>query len=266
MTPEERHLLEDLFKRIESAAQAPRDPEAESLIQESIRAHPYAPYLLAQSLLVQDYALRAAQEKIQALESQLKALKNAQPEAQQPPSFLQGVKNSLFGTPASVPAEEPAGKWNTSARNAPPPSSPSPWGGGPGGGPAPWPAAPPTGGSGFIPPSGGGSGTGSFLKGALGTAAGVAGGVLLAESLQGLFSSHASATSSLFGTGAGSAFGLNTPSPSTAPQETVINNYYENSDAPSSTEDVAGEESDAGFYDTDEEGDFGGGDDGGYDV
>jgi hypothetical protein len=63
---------------------------------------------------------------------------------------------------------------------------------------------------------------GSFLRGALGTAAGVAGGMLLANSLSGIFGNHMSSL------GWGSPFaGANPFGNAGGPvEETVINNYY----------------------------------------
>ncbi|KKX23540.1 DUF2076 family protein, partial [Rhizobium sp. LC145] len=61
---------------------------------------------------------------------------------------------------------------------------------------------------------------GSFLRGALGTAAGVAGGMLLANSLSGIFSSHINSLGWGSPLAGGSPFG-NGPA-----EETVVNNYY----------------------------------------
>ena len=69
MTPQERQMLADLFERIRSAAGDPRDAEAEAFIAEAVRAQPYAPYVLAQTALVQQHALDAAAQRIQELEA-----------------------------------------------------------------------------------------------------------------------------------------------------------------------------------------------------
>ena len=58
MSPEERQLLVGLFERTKSAASGPRDQEAETFITEQIRQQPAAPYLLAQTVVVQDQALQ----------------------------------------------------------------------------------------------------------------------------------------------------------------------------------------------------------------
>ncbi len=72
MSPEERQLLVDLFDRTRQASSNPRDREAESFISDQVRSQPYAPYLLAQTVIVQDQALRAANERLQQLEQRLR--------------------------------------------------------------------------------------------------------------------------------------------------------------------------------------------------
>ena len=79
MTPQERQVLADLFERIRSAAADPRDAEAEAFIAEAVRAQPYAPYVLAQTALVQQHALDAAAQRIQELEAQGRAAGRRRP-------------------------------------------------------------------------------------------------------------------------------------------------------------------------------------------
>ena len=64
MTPEERQMLGGLFQRVNSAAATQRDPEAESFINDAVRAAPHSPYVLAQTVLVQQQALEAAANRI----------------------------------------------------------------------------------------------------------------------------------------------------------------------------------------------------------
>jgi hypothetical protein len=209
MTPEESQLLAGLFERTRAAAANPRDPQAEALIADAVRAQPHAPYLLAQTVIVQEQALRAANDRLQQLEAQVREHEAAA--AAGPASFLGGIGKSLFGgEPTRQPAPPPppaapgnASPWG-SARSAPEPSYP---GGAPGmpPQPGPWQQA----------AQGGG---GSFLKGALGAAAGVAGGVLLADSIRGLFSHGAGGNPFGIGTGFGAA--------SAPGGETIVNNYY----------------------------------------
>jgi hypothetical protein len=234
MSPEERQLLAGLFERTKAAAAAPRDQEAETFINEQIKAQPAAPYLLAQTVLVQDQALQAANQKLQQLEARNREL---EAQAQKPASG--GFLGGLFGSGVGAP------------RQAPPPPPPPAYGQPPGG---PWggaPQQPNYAAQGYAPqaPQPGPMGGGGFLKGALGTAAGVAGGVLLADSIRGLF--HGGSAGGL-GIGSGFEPGVH---------ETVINNYY--GDSPDSDTQQAGY--DDSYDDSSDVQDAGYGDDGGFD-
>jgi len=212
MTPDERQMLGDLFERIRSTSTGPRDPQAEAFINDAVRAVPQAPYALAQTVLVQQHALEAATQRINELEAQAKAA--PQPET----SFLGGLGRSLFGSSSPPPPRSPAA-YDASAYQrgasaplpppsyAPPPqyapqqpyAPPQPQAG-------PWGAAPSTGG---------------FLSGALRTATGVAGGVVLANALENLIGGHGGG---LFG-------GREVIDPGfAAPRETINNYYYDSPD------------------------------------
>jgi len=219
MSPEERDLLTGLFDRIRGAANTPRDQEAETLIQDATKTQPYAPYFLAQTVLVQDQALQAANNRLQELEGKVKELESKATSQPRSGGFLSGL-GSLFG--GSGPSAAPRAP-------APPPSS---------GG---WNQPPPQGGwqrppqgyapSGPVPgPWSGGGGGGGFLTGALGTAAGVAGGVLLADSIRGLFAGHNNAL------GIGTGFGGMNPG---IGGETIINNYYDSPGSSLAQQDAA---------------------------
>jgi uncharacterized protein len=180
MTPEERQLLNGLFERMNGAADAPRDREAESFIADQVRAKPYAPYLLSQTVIIQEEALKAAAGRIQELENQLK-----EREQQGGGSFLGGLGRSVFGggdqRPTSVPRA--GGPWGAPPQQSAPVQQPSagPWGapqGGMGGG------------GGFGGGAFGGGGGGGFLRSAMTTAAGVAGGALLYQGISSLFGGH----------------------------------------------------------------------------
>lgn len=224
MTPDERQMLADLFERVRASGNAPRDAQAEAFITDATKALPYAPYVLAQTVLVQQHTLEEAARRIAELEARL------QPPAAAPPetSFLGGLGRSIFGGAQQPPSAPRAPAYDASAYQRgsapppppqgyaqpsyapPPPQQPGPWGA---------PAA----------PMGGG-----FLQGALQTATGVAGGVLLGNAVSGLFGGH--------GGGGGGLFGGGLASSGLAPHET-INNYYE---APQVTSD---QHSRAGFLD-----------------
>ena len=156
MTPEERNLITGLFDRLRTAdAGAPnKDHEAEDLIRQLTAQAPSAPYLLTQTLLVQEHALANAQARIQALERQV-----AQPPPQQQSSGGGGFLSGLFGS------------HSTPTPAAPPPQAPPPM-------PVQTQAPPyPT--TMTMAPSAGGG----FLRNALTTAAGVAGGAALFQGI-----------------------------------------------------------------------------------
>jgi len=266
MSPEERQLLIGLFDRVRGAAANPRDREAEALIDDSVRAQPYAPYLLAQTVLVQEQALRAANDRLQQLEAQVRELQQqASQIASQPASggFLSGL-GSLFGGGNPPPRQSPppsGSPWNQQqGYNNAPPASPypsSPWGqqqqyapppqaGGP------WGGQPQSGMFGGQPQSGG------FLKGALGAAAGVAGGVLLADSIRGLMGGHNNSLGISDGFG-----GLGNALPGSGGfggGETVINNYY-NDDGSALRAQDAQQDADQDQDDQQDAADYSGGDD-----
>ena len=76
MTPQERQLVDDLFDRLSKTESAPRDPDATAAISQGLRSAPNAIYPLVQTVLLQDEALRRADDRIQQLESNFKARPN----------------------------------------------------------------------------------------------------------------------------------------------------------------------------------------------
>ena len=258
MSPEERQLITGLFDRMRPAAAQQRDRDAESLISDQVRTQPYAPYLLAQTVIVQDQALRAANDKIQQLED---AVKKQQPASSQPEdtSFLGGIGRSIFGSPNPEHAR-PTVPTTGGHGPAPLPQEPGPYRGqgypgqgAPAGGP--WGQAASGAGGMF---GGGAGGGGGFMKGALGAAAGVAGGVLLADGIRGLFSGghNPYGIASGFGGGDGGMGGFGNPG-----GETIINNYYDDTNQGQDVPDNGGWSGDTGG-DSADPGSYGGG--GGY--
>ncbi len=71
MTPDEKNLIGGLFSRLKSAeaSAGPVDREAAGFIQQSVAEQPSAPYLLVQTVLVQEHALNNAQQRIADLEN-----------------------------------------------------------------------------------------------------------------------------------------------------------------------------------------------------
>jgi hypothetical protein len=222
MSPEERQMLASLFDRVKTAAAAPRDAEAEAFISQSVRDQPYAPYLLSQTVLIQEQGMKAAADRIKQLEDQVKELQEGadrQPApAQGGGSFLGGLGSLFGGGQQPQRPSPPQQNYGQQQGYAPQQNytqqQPGPWGQQGQQQPVgPWSQQQ------QAPSAGGG-----FLRGALGTAAGVAGGVMLAESLSSLFSPHlGGAAAGLGGFGAAAA----TPE-APAVEETVVNNYYGN--------------------------------------
>ena len=59
MQQQERDLIAGLFGRLQQFENQPRDPEAERLIKDIVARQPASPYLLVQTVLVQEQALKA---------------------------------------------------------------------------------------------------------------------------------------------------------------------------------------------------------------
>ncbi|BDU09634.1 ABC transporter substrate-binding protein [Pseudomonas sp. RtIB026] len=175
MNTEEQTLIDGLFGRLKQAEDPaqPRDAQAQARIEEHLRQQPAAPYYMAQAILVQETAIKRLDEQNKQLEAELRQAR-AQLDASRPSSGG-GFLSSIFGAGARNPEPQrpvappptSAGGWREPASQAyaPPPQQP-------GFGAAPAPAR---------------SGASSFLGGAMQTAAGVAGGVLLAQGISSLF-------------------------------------------------------------------------------
>jgi hypothetical protein len=184
MNNEEQTLIDGLFSRLQEAQaqSAPRDAQAEARINEHLVRQPAAGYYMAQSILVQEAAIKSLDlqnkeltRQVQQLQAELQSAK-AQPPAPAPASG--GFLSSIFGggsrdpQPAQSAPASSGGGWREPARpsfNAQP--SQQNFG-----------AAPPQQNYGAQQPAGN-----SFLGGALKTAAGVAGGVMLAQGISSLF-------------------------------------------------------------------------------
>jgi hypothetical protein len=213
MTPQERDLVTALLDRLKQQGNQPKDAEADALIRRAMAEQPDAAYYLAQTVLIQDMALRNAESRIAELERRLAEAKAA-PEPQQPQSFLGSADRG------SVPS---AGVWTRSTQGS-----------------APATAAPAWNQPGSVPPSGAapsimpGAGSG-FLRQAATTAAGIAGGALLFQGIQSLFGPHY---------GGGFLSGM----PTQPGISETVNNYYGDQSAPGVTQaDAAGADHDQSF-------------------
>ncbi|HEU4634839.1 MAG TPA: DUF2076 domain-containing protein [Edaphobacter sp.] len=168
MTPQEQEMLQGLIQRVNQTQLQEKDFDAEEMLQQTLGKNPDALYILAQTVLVQQYALEQAQ-------NQLEQLRQQQQQPRRSSSFL----GNLLGR-----NEEPA------AAPPPPPqySQYAP--------PVPQPGYAPSYAPGYGAPQSGG-----FLRSAMQTAAGVAAGALAFESIEGLLHGFGPAA------GYGSGFG-----------------------------------------------------------
>ena len=87
MDNQDRQVIEGLFARLGEVERQARDQDAgaKALIKERIGQQPGAPYFMAQTIVMQDYALQQAQQRIEELEQQ---------QAERPAG---GLLSSLFG-------------------------------------------------------------------------------------------------------------------------------------------------------------------------
>lgn len=69
MTPQERRLVDELFERLATLENRARETDAEQAIRDGLRKAPNATYALVQTVLLQEEALRRADERIRELES-----------------------------------------------------------------------------------------------------------------------------------------------------------------------------------------------------
>ncbi|MDR6951404.1 hypothetical protein J2X65_000752 [Ancylobacter sp. 3268] len=191
MNEQDRQTIQGLFARLAEVERnaTPRDAGAESFIGQEIARQPGAPYYMAQTIVMQDYALQQAQGRIAELEQQNAELEQAQAAR---PATGGGLFGGLFGSsqpPASRGGSVPsvprsptnAQSYASQPYGAPqqPAAAPgSPWGG-------QQPGAAPGGVGAAM--GRGGFGGGGFLAGAAQTAMGVAGGVLLGNAIAGMF-------------------------------------------------------------------------------
>jgi len=176
MNADERQLITQLFERMRSYGTPEKDREAEALINQLVRANPDAVYMLVQSVLVQDQALEATNARVQELEEQLRSMEEGdRSRGARSGGFLSGYWGGRQEARSSVPQvgsratptaygsrEEARAPWSQSS---PPPQAP--------------PAQP--------------AASGGFMRSALATAAGVAGGVLVADSLRNMLGGGAHA-------------------------------------------------------------------------
>jgi hypothetical protein len=197
MTPQEQEMIGDLIDRVNKTQLTEKDQDAEKMLRDGLGKNPDALYILAQTVLVQKYALEQAQAQLAQAKAQIEQMQQ-RPEPKHATSFL----GSLLGR-NEAPAPPPP----------PPPQGYAPQQGYP---PAQgYPQYAPVGGGYGAPPMGGGG----FLRGAMQTAAGVAAGALAFQGIESLMHGfgHAAGYGQDFGGFGGEG---------QRPVEEVVNNYY----------------------------------------
>lgn len=184
MNSEEQTLIDGLFSRLQQAEtdSAPRDAQAEARIKEHLTRQPAAGYFMTQAILVQEAAIKSLDEQNKRLTGQIQQLQTelqqAKAQTAVPAPSSGGFLSSIFGggsrdpQPAPTQSATPSnGGWREPGRpsfNSQPPQQNF--------------GAPPQQNYASQQPAGS-----SFLGGALKTAAGVAGGVMLAQGISSLF-------------------------------------------------------------------------------
>ncbi|MGO4625226.1 DUF2076 domain-containing protein [Ensifer sp. 2YAB10] len=156
MDRNDQQAIDGLFSKLAQAERqsALRDAQADRFIQERIGQQPGAPYYMAQTIVVQEQALEAAQRRIDELEAQ-------STQSQQRGGFF----SSMFRSNAAPQRQAPQQPGYGSAAPG------SPWG---------------NQNQAYGQPMQQRTG-GGFLAGAAQTAMGVAGGVLLGNAIAGMF-------------------------------------------------------------------------------
>jgi hypothetical protein len=170
MDSNDRQAIAGLFQRLDQveSQSPPRDGEAEAFIREEIARQPGAPYYMAQTIVMQDYALQQAEARIEELEQELSSR----------PSGGGGLLGGLFGGGSREPPRPTRTVPRVGMGAQPMAAQPM---GAPGIGAAGMGAAG-MGAAGMAQRPGGG-----FLAGAAQTAMGVAGGMLLGSAIAGMF-------------------------------------------------------------------------------
>ncbi|CAM3587480.1 hypothetical protein VA7868_03661 [Vibrio aerogenes CECT 7868] len=174
-----QQLIDNLFTRLQQAEKqgGSRDQEAQSLIDKHLIQQPSAPYYMAQTMVMQEATIKQLHARVEALETQLQ-----QAQQHQSGGFLSG----LFGGNRSQ--AQPSGFQNQKTGQPYGNAQQHAYGGQGYGGPAHGRQG--YGGQAQYGQAGGFGRGNSFLGGALQTAAGVAGGVVLGNLMMDMFSHH----------------------------------------------------------------------------
>jgi uncharacterized protein len=206
MTPQEQEMIGDLMDRVQKTQLEEKDMDAEQMLQQGLGKNPDALYILAQTVLVQKYALEQAQAQLAQAKAQIEQMQQ-HPEPKRATSFL----GSLLGrdeAPAPPPPPPPPQQGYAQQQGYAPAQGYPPA--------QAYPQYAPVGGGYGAPMPGGGGG---FLRGAMQTAAGVAAGALAFQGVESLMHGfgHAAGYGQEFGGFGGEG---------QRPVEEVVNNYY----------------------------------------
>lgn len=204
MTPQEREMLSGLFARLKQNEPAEKDAEAATLIRDAVAREPGAAYTLTQTVMVQEFALTEAGQRIQTLEKELAEARTAQTQAQ--PGFL-GARTGA-GRPWDRPAASPQQPLRPTMM--PPPQTQAM-----------------TQAAQAAQPQGG-----TFMRTALGAAAGFIGGAMLMKGLEGMFGGNS-------GQAHASDLGA-APLPETKPEPDAWNPVQEHADYVGNDADAGG--------------------------
>jgi uncharacterized protein len=212
MTAQEQQMLQGLAERINGTQLPEKDADAEQYLQQTLGRNPDAMYILAQTVLVQQYALTQAQKQLADAKVEADQLRQQAQQPKHSTSFL----GSLLGRsdeperPAPPPPPPPPPPAYAQPQYTPVPPPPPP---------AYAPAYPAYGAPVYGAPGGFATQTGGFLRGAAQTAAGVAAGALAFEGVESLMHGFGHAA------GYGSDMGFDGFGGGGRPEE-IVNNYY----------------------------------------
>lgn len=166
MTPQEQEMLQGLIQRVNQTQLQEKDPDAEEMLNQTLGRNPDALYILAQTILVQQYALDQAKQQLDQLRQQprrstsfLGSLLGRDPQPAPPPPPPQPPQSTYVQQPQYAPATV----------------------------------------VGYGAPVYGGFQSGGFLRGAMQTAAGVAAGALAFEGVESLLHGFGHSASYGFG-------------------------------------------------------------------
>ena len=208
MTAQEQQMIQSLADRINNTPLAEKDPDAEQFLQQALGRNPDALYILAQTTLVQQYALEQAQKQLADARAQLEQQRQLAQQPRHASSFL----GNLLGRnddptpppPPYTPVPDysqrpyaPGGSSFSGPGYATPP-------------PPPYYGQPQYGQPQYAPPQSGG-----FLRSAMQTAAGVAAGAIAFEGIESLMHGFGGGGNN-FGSGMGGG----------RLEEIINNNYY----------------------------------------